>query len=153
MGRIEYIAINIVDPGQLLSLLNKDSVRKHLVNHQIFDKESLKSWLQEKIEVDSTRGCRVRAIFVDERCVGWCGIQQDGGEYEIAVVLDDTHWGLGRKIFRELLTWAKELGHQTVSIHFLHTRPQYKFLRKIANSVYESEIMTNKFTTYRLPVD
>ena len=149
MSRIEYIAMTKVDPGQLLSLLNKGRVRAHLMNHQIFDKESLSLWLQEKIEVDSSRGCRVRAIVVDEQCVGWCGIQQDGGEYEIAVVLDDRHWGLGRKIFRELMAWAKELGHQTVSVHFLHTRPENKFLWKIANSVYENEITGNKFTIYR----
>jgi GNAT superfamily N-acetyltransferase len=85
--------------------------------------------------------------------VGWCGIQQEGGEYEIALVLDDRYWGLGRKIFRELMSWATELGHQTVYVHFLHTRPEYKFLRKIANSVYENEIMGNKFTTYRLSVN
>ena len=152
MSRIEYIAMNKVDPGQLLALLNKGRVRTHLMDHQIFDKESLNLWLQDKIEMDSSRGCRVRAIVGDEQCVGWCGIQQDGGEYEIAAVLDDRHWGLGRTIFRELMAWAKELGHQTVSVHFLHTRPEYKFLRKIANSVYENEIMGYKFTTYRLSV-
>jgi GNAT superfamily N-acetyltransferase len=153
MSRIEYVAMTKVDPDQLLSLLNKDTVRKHLMNHQSFDKESLSLWSQEKIEVDSARGCRVRAIVVDNQCVGWCGIQQEGGEYEIALVLDDRYWGLGRKIFRELMSWATELGHQTVYVHFLHTRPEYKFLRKIANSVYENEIMGNKFTTYRLSVN
>lgn len=153
MHPIEYRALNQIDPDQLLSLLNKERVRSHLMKHQLFDRESLQSWLKGKIEMDATRGCRVRAIVVDDQCVGWCGLQHDNGEYEIAVVLDDSHWGLGRKIFRDLMAWAKDLGHQTVSIHFFHTRPEYKFLRKIARSVHESHIMDNKFTTYRLSVD
>ena len=103
--------------------------------------------------MNATPGCRVRAIVVDGQCAGWCGVQYDNGEYEIAVVLDDSQWGLGRRIFRDLMIWAKELGHKTVSIHFLHTRPEYKFLRKIAQSVHESQILGNKFTTYTLAVE
>lgn len=153
MNSIEYRALNQVDPAPLLSLLHKERVRSHLINHQRFDSKSLQLWIKTKIEMDATPGCRVRAIVVDGQCIGWCGIQHDNGEYEIAAVLDDSHWGLGRKIFRDLMAWAKELGHKTVSIHFLHTRPEYKFLKKIAQSVHESQILGNKFTTYTLAVE
>ena len=152
MGPIEYRAINQVDPEQLLSLLNKERVRSHLMRHPRFDRESLQKWLNDKLEMDSTPGCRVQAIVVEGQCVGWCGIQRGTSEYEIAVVLDDSHWGLGRRIFRHLMAWAQEFGHQTVSIHFLHTRPEYGFLRKMAKRVYKSEIQGNKFTTYTLAV-
>lgn len=153
MNPIEYTTLDKVDPDQLLPLLNKERVRSHLMKHQRFDSESLRLWIKTKIEMDASPGCRVRAIVVDDRCIGWCGIQNDNNDYEIAVVLDDTHWGLGRKIFRDLMAWAKELGHKTVSIHFLHTRPEYKFLKKIAQSVHESQLLGNVFTTYTLAVE
>lgn len=153
MSPINYRPLNQVDPEHLLSLLNKKKLRAHLVNHQFFDKASLELWLNEKIKMDATDGCRLRAIVAEGQCVGWCGIQQDGEKYEIAIVLDDSHWGLGRKIFRDLMAWAKELGHQTIFIHFLRTRPQYKFLQKMAIRVYESEIMGSTFTTYALAVE
>lgn len=153
MNSIEYTTLNLVDPDPLLSLLNKERVRAHLMNHQPFDRESLQLWIKAKIKMDATPGCRIRAIVVDGQCAGWCGIQQDNDDYEIAVVLDDSHWGLGRKIFRDLMDWAKALGHKTVFIHFLHTRPEYKFLQKIAQSVHESQILGNKFTTYALAVE
>lgn len=153
MNSIEYTTLNLVDPDPLLSLLNKERVRAHLMNHQPFDRESLQLWIKAKIKMDATPGCRVRAILVDGQCAGWCGIQQNNDDYEIAVVLDDYHWGLGRKIFRELMAWAKEMGHKTVSIHFLHTRPAYKFLTKFAQSVHESHILRNRFTTYTLAVE
>lgn len=153
MSAIEYRALNQIDPERLLFLLNKERVRSHLIQHHLFDRESLQAWLKGKIEMDSSPDCRIRAIVVDGQCVGWCGIQHGNDEYEFAVVLDNSHWGLGRTIFRDLMTWAKELGHQTVAIHFLHTRPEYKFLRKIAQSVHESQILGNKFTTYTLAVE
>ena len=153
MSSVEYRTLNKVDPDPLLSLLNKKRIRSHLIDHQRFDSESLQLWIKTKIEMDASPGCRVRAIVVDGQCIGWCGIQNDNNDYEIAVVLDDNYWGLGPKIFRDLMAWAKELGHKTVSIHFLHTRPEYKFLKKIAQSVHESQILGSKFTTYTLAVE
>ncbi|MCF7981581.1 MAG: GNAT family N-acetyltransferase [Pseudomonadales bacterium] len=105
-----------------------------------------------KIEVDSFPGCKVRAIVVDGQLAGWCGIQFEDEKYEIAIVLDDGYWGLGKTIFRDLMGWAKELGHQTIFIHFLYTRPEYKFLRKISKNVFKSEFLGSKFTTYELAV-
>ena len=153
MGPVEYRALNHASSKQLLSVLNKEKVRSHLKEHEIFDEETLQAWLNDKIRVDSSPGCRVRAVVIDEQCVGWCGIQEKSGKYEIAIILDDSHWGLGRKIFRDLMDWAKDLGHQTIVIHFLHTRPDYKFLRNMAKSVYKSEILGDRFTTYMLAVE
>ena len=81
------------------------------------------------------------------------GRTDEDEKYEIAIVIDDDYWGLGIKIFREIMNWAKELDHRTVFIHFLHTRPEYKFLRKISKNVYESELLGSKFTTYELAVE
>ena len=103
--------------------------------------------------MDSLKGCKVRGVLVDQELAGWCGIQLENGKYEIAIVLDQKHWGLGRKIFREIMGWAKDLGHQTLLIHFFHTRPEYKFLRKISKNMYESELLGNKFTTYEIAVE
>jgi hypothetical protein len=102
--------------------------------------------------VDCTDGCRVRGIVSNNSIAGWCGIQFEDGKYEIAIVLDDKFWGIGKKVFNDTLSWAKELGHNEVFIHFLHTRPEYKFLRKISKNVFETEIFGNKFTTYQISV-
>lgn len=91
--------------------------------------------------------------MVDKQLAGWCGIQREDGKYEIAIVIDDRYWGLGKKVFREMLGWAREFGHKTIYIHFLYTRPEYRFLRKISKNVYESVLMGSKFTTYELEVN
>jgi len=152
MNGIEYIKLNEVNPTDFVPLLNKQKIRNHLIDHKLFDAETVKTWLEDKIKVDSSEGCKVRAIIVDKQLAGWCGIQIEDEKYEIAVVIDDDYWGLGRKIFREIMIWAKKLGHKTVFIHFLYTRPEYKFLRRLAKNVYESELLGSRFTTYELVV-
>ncbi len=162
MSNIDYVKFEQIKPAEFLPLLNKSSTREHLIRHEQFDLESVKAWMQSKIEVNACEGCRARAITVDKQLAGWCGIQRGDEEcedeqcevgcYEIAVVIDDRYWGLGKFIFRDVMTWAKELGHSTILIHFLHTRPEYKFLRAMSKRVYESELMGSKFTTYELEV-
>ena len=153
MSLIKYVSFHEIEPAEFLPLLNKQSIRAHLIDHELFDANSVRKWIQSKLEVDLTEGCRVRAVVVDEQLAGWCGIQTVEGKYEIAIVIDDRFWGLGKKVFREVLIWAKELRHKTIYVHFLHTRPVYKFLRNLSRNVTESEIMGRKFTTYELELN
>ncbi len=104
--------------------------------------------MNTKIEVDATSGCRVRGIICEGELAGWCGIQLEEGKYEVAIITDDKFWGLGKKIFQNMMCWAKELDHDEVYIHFLGTRPDYRFLKKIAKTVYETELFGSKFTSY-----
>ncbi len=152
MSRIEYLKLEEIEPTDFLPLLNKQTTRQHLIEHELFDAQRVMEWIKGKVEMDALQGCKVRAIMFDEQLAGWCGIQIEEGKYEIAIVIDDRYWGLGKKIFHELLGWAKEFGLQTIYIHFLYTRPEYKFLRKISKNVYKSVLMESKFTTYELEV-
>ncbi|WP_415896498.1 GNAT family N-acetyltransferase [Neptuniibacter sp. QD57_21] len=153
MHYLEYVKFTEIEPLEFLPVLNKRSTREHLIAHELFDLEMVTDWIQGKIKVDATEGCRVRAIKVKNTLAGWCGIQLEEGKYEIAIVIDDSFWGIGKQIFREIMRWAKELGHKTIFIHFLHTRPEYKFLKKLSKNVYESELMGSKFMTYELEVE
>ncbi len=153
MSTINYVELGAVQPDDFILLLNNPTLREHLIAHDMFDADSVNAWIKTKIKVDATRGCRVRAIVINDQLVGWCGIQLEGERYEIALVIDKKAWGLGKKIFLEIFQWAKLLGHDEVFIHFLHTRPKYQFLRRISTRTYESEFLGNKFTTYQLAVN
>lgn len=148
----KYVRLEEIQEHDLKTLLNKRRVREHLVEHNLFDTNSIKSWIDDKCAIDSRPGCRVRAIVSNATVVGWCGIQLESGKYEVAIVLDEGSWGIGRRIFGDIMRWAKEFGHDEVFIHFLDTRPEYKFLRKISKNVFETEMYDRKFTTYQLSV-
>jgi len=152
MVAIEYPEFNTIDPSDFLPLLNNRNIRKHLIEHELFTISTLTSWMQTKMEVDATSGCKVRGIVCDGQLAGWCGIQLEEGKYELAIIIDDKHWGLGKMVFKEMMHWAKELKHDEVYIHFLHTRPEYKFLKKISKNVYKEKFFGSTFTTYQLAV-
>jgi len=152
MKEIEYIKLEKLNPEDLRAMLNKQKVREHLIEHNLFDSNTIRSWIQEKCKVDCQNGCRMRGIVSNNSIAGWCGIQLQDGKYEIAIVLDDKFWGIGKRVFNDTLCWAKELGHNEVFIHFLHTRPEYRFLRKISKNVFETEMLGDKFTTYQISI-
>ena len=150
---IKYLKLNNTNPNDFLSFLNKQKIRDHLIEHALFDIHSVTAWINSKVDVDAIDGCRVRAIVCNEQLAGWCGIQLEDDKYEIAIVIDEQFWGLGKTVFQDMMGWAHEFGHNEVFIHFLHTRPDYKFLQKIATKVYATDMLGSKFTTYQLAVN
>ena len=152
MDNVEYIRFNEINPNDFLPLLNSPKIRKHLIEHELFTIDTLTDWMNSKVQVNAISGCKIRAILCTDELVGWCGIQFEDGKYEIAIIIDDKFWGLGRRVFKDMMDWAKEMGHKEVCINFLHTRPDYKFLNKLAKSVTQTELFGSKFTCYQLTV-
>ena len=152
MKDISYVEIEHLDKNELMSILNKEKVREHLIRHDQFDDSSLKDWVEGKIIVNSTKGCKVKGIKVNESVAGWCGIQFENNSFELAIVLDEQYLGIGVRVFKDLMAWASELGHSKVVLHLLNTRPEYMFLKKMAIRVFESTIFEQKYTSYELRV-
>lgn len=149
---IDYLEFDDEFADDFVIVLNRQKIREHLIEHAHFDKHSIKEWMQSKQAMDAKTGCRIRALRHHHKLVGWCGIQLAEDQYEIAIVLDPSVWGIGLKVFNEVMKWAKEFGHKEVIIHLLHTRREYAHLKKIAKKVYYTELSGNQFTTYQLAV-
>ena len=153
MDSIQFQPLNTIAPQKLLPILNKTSTRKHLIKHDVFDESLVRQWINAKMAEDAKAGCLVRAILKDETLIGWCGIQQSELGHEIAIVLDDSCWGVGKTVFKQLMIWCHDFQHHTVYIHLLHTRPSYRFLEMLAQRTFETNMMGDKFTTYELNVE
>ena len=152
MNNIEYVSLQDLDKKELLRILNKSKVREHLVSHDEFNQATLEEWVSGKVQVDSSKGCKVKGIKVNGSVAGWCGIQFENNAYELAIVLDEKYWGIGTGVFKEVLGWASKLGHGHVVLHLFNTRPVYKFLSKMASRVYESTMFGQKYTSYEIKV-
>ena len=152
MENIEYVDFQGLNRLELLDILNHEKVREHLVSHDKFDKVTLEEWVNGKVSVNLTGGCKVKGIKVDGAIAGWCGIQFENGSYELAIVLDPMYWGIGVAVFKEVMKWASELGHSELVLHLFNTRPEYRFLKKMASRVYESTMFGQKYTSYLLRV-
>ena len=150
---VTYVSLGEVNQTVLLDLMNDDKLRAHLVDHPKFTEETLEFWVMEKTRIDAANGYRVRAILVNGNIAGWCGIQPDGEGAELAIILSSSYWGSGLRVFRDMIRWSRELGHQEVVFHLLETRRKYRALEKMAKEVKESEWMGRKFRTYILSTE
>lgn len=150
---LTYHPFDVTRIDEWLTLLNSDSVRRHLLEHPLFTRETLADWLKLKIEEDGKPGCRLRVITASEQLVGWCSIQLESDSYEVAIVLSPSHWGYGRQVFEQIVTWARELGHKQLIAHFSQTRPQSKALAKLfGEPIAISTIKNHVFNTYRVEI-
>lgn len=144
----EYCSLASVDSGALIALVNNKKVREHLIEHPLFTPASLQAWITEKQAIDSTPGCCVRAILVDKQLAGWCAIQPYEQDVELAVVLHPDFWGVGKRVYAEMLITAQKYGHTAVWLHLLDTRPVYRFLLKKAIKVDTRQLLGRQFTSY-----
>lgn len=152
MNTIKYVKFSDINPEELIPILNEDDVRDHLILHSLFDDQNINKWVKEKIVCNAAPGCRIRAVYSENTLVGWCGIQKDDVDYEIAIVISKSVWGIGASIFKKLMCWSKELGHQEVVIHMLETRPVYKFLKRKSIKTHSTKMFGRKFVTYHISV-
>ena len=153
MKNIEYREFGDISAASMASLLNEDSLRTHLIDHPYFDAETVQAWMTEKEEVDSQATCRVRAVLVGGELAGWCGIQPDEVGVELAVVISQRYWGVGVAVFKDMLSWARELGHSQIRFHLLDSRKAYRSLESMASEVIQSQMLGRTFTTYTIPVN
>lgn len=150
---LTYHAFDASPAEEWIDLLNSDLVRKHLIQHPQFTTETLKIWLQSKIKEDLEPGCRIRAIHSDGKLVGWCGIQFESSNYELALVLSPKYWGHGREAVNQVIKWAQELGHKQLLAHLPQTRPQTKALERLfGQPIGASNIQGHVFNTYRIVI-
>ncbi|WP_429079615.1 GNAT family N-acetyltransferase [Aeromonas bivalvium] len=150
---MKFIPFDDVSAEDFLPLLNDETLRKHLIDHPIFDAAGVRAWMEEKRRIDALPGCRVRAVLIDSALVGWCGLQPDEEGVEIAIVIARVGWGRGLAIFNEMMGWARTMGHQEVVFHLLGTRPLYQSLARRAARVKKATLSGHAFTTYYFSVE
>jgi RimJ/RimL family protein N-acetyltransferase len=134
---IRYLSFDEADVDRLFQVLNNPAVRKHLIEHPIFDRVTFAQWVEGKRDIDRLSGCRIRGVELDGKIVGWCGVQggpttegvdleinapEGGVRYDIGIILEPSAWGVGPKIFRDMIDWAIELGHREIYIYLLDSR-------------------------------
>lgn len=153
MRTIEYKQFSQVRPGELVPVLNDPTLRRHLVEHSLFDPNNIREWIDHKSRTDATPGCRVRVVYIGAEVAGWCGIQPDESGFEIAIVISKKFWGFGIAIFKELMGWAQELGHKELVFHLLETRAEYRLLKRKATKIKQTELLGRRFTTFFISVE
>ena len=150
---IEKRRLKTVDNYLIIQLLNDPLIKRHMpLSVDKFDEEHYVRFIEAKEAIWEKFGFGPWAFFIDESFAGWGGIQPDGDDFELALVLSPRHWGYGRHLYKALIQEAfSELQLESVTILFPPSRTRIKWIFK-AGFVEEGQVVIDdkSFIRYRL---
>lgn len=145
-----------IDKASIIELLNHPMIKIHmpLSAENVGDKEYVE-FIAAKESIWLKHHFGPLAYLIEDRFIGWAGIQPDGVDFELALVLHPKYWGYGKKIYKELLSYAfDELKLQSLVIYFPPSRTRIKGLLRDGFQIDgEVEYSGCRFIRYRLQAE
>jgi GNAT superfamily N-acetyltransferase len=92
------------------------------------------------------------AFVIDGQFAGWGGLQPEGGEADLGLVLHPKHWGAGKALYQAIISWAfGRLGFKSVTVLLPPTRTRLSGVLLLGfRPEGEVEIAGERFLRYRL---
>ena len=104
MSLISYLELETPSDNDWIELFSDQKVRRHmpLSNNEI-DSNWIRKWLESKKKLSRMSIFEINSVWVAGRFAGWAGIQPDGKDFELAIVLKSEFWGHGKEILLKFL--------------------------------------------------
>ncbi len=111
-GEIAFKRLSDVDPRAIIELVNDPAVRRHLpLARGRFGPSECKSFVAAKERIWEANGYGPWAFVIGDEFIGWGGLQPEGDDVDVGLVLRPSHWGAGRVLFKRIISYAfGELG-------------------------------------------
>ncbi|MBM7774294.1 hypothetical protein JOD54_004498 [Actinokineospora baliensis] len=101
---IEFVRLTEIAVADIVGLLDDPAVRGHLpLASGRFDEGACRGWVAGKEAIWAEHGYGPWGFVADGVFVGWGGPQPEGADADIALVLHKHAWGLGERIYREVI--------------------------------------------------
>ena len=106
-SRIEFRRLSEVDPADIIALMNDPLVRRHMpLARGEFGPDQCARFVAAKERLWAEHGYGPWAFVVDGEFAGWGGLQPEGDEVDLGLVLRPRHWGAGRLLHARILDFA-----------------------------------------------
>ena len=154
--RIAFKRLSEVDPIDLIELMNDPLVRRHLpLACGRFGEQECAQFLAAKERIWEKTGYGPWAFVLDGEFVGWGGLQPEGDDADLGLVLRSDHWGAGRILYRKIIEYAvAELGLDSVIVLLPPSRTRVAGLRRLGfRRDGETTVGGERLLRYRLTVD
>lgn len=127
---IEFRRLPEVDPAALTELSTHPLVRRHMpLSSGEFDPAAFVAG-KERLWVE--HGYGPWALFVDGRFAGWGGLQPEGEDADLGLVLHPDFWGLAPRLYHEITRRAfGELGLASITVLLPPDRPGARALARL----------------------
>ena len=151
--KVTFKRLGEICPDSIIELMNDPAVRRHLPLAQgYFGVSECESFVAVKERMWEDSGFGPWAFVVDDEFIGWGGLQQEGDDLDLGLVLSLKHWGAGPALYRRILTYAfEELGADSVIALLPPSRTRVAALRRLGfREDGEIVIEDQCFVRYRL---
>jgi RimJ/RimL family protein N-acetyltransferase len=151
--QLEFKRMSDIDRAEYIALHKHPLVRRQmpLIGDDFGDKEC-QEWVAGKESLWDEHGYGPWAFLIDNKFVGWGGLQYENGDADLALVLHPDYWGMGKIIYNEIIKRAfGEMDLPSVTILFPPTRTRVKGILRLGFIVDgEVEVDGERFIRYRL---
>lgn len=150
---IVFKRLSEVDKPSLIALMNDPLVRRHMpLARGDFGPDECDSFIAAKEKLWEDYGYGPWAFVLDGVLVGWGGLQLEGEDVDLALVLHPKHWGLGKALYKEIISIAfGEMGFESVTVLLPPTRRRVGGMSALGfRRDGEVEVSGERFIRYRL---
>ena len=152
-NQIEFRRLSEVNPLSIIELMNDPEVRRHLPLAQgEFDRADCERFVVAKERMWEENGYGPWAFLLGEEFVGWGGLQPEGDDVDVGLILHRAHRGAGRSLYKRIVAYAfSELGVDSVIALLPPSRTRVAGLRRLGFQE-DGEFMIDEelFHRYRL---
>ena len=130
---VEFRRLTEVSLEDLAELFNHSDVRRHLpLARGTFTADMCAAFVATKERMWADHGFGPWAFFVGGRFAGWGGLQPEGPDADLGIVLHPRFWGLGGVLAREVLARAfGQMGRESVTVLLPPSRTRVRALRRM----------------------
>ncbi|MGI9626830.1 MAG: GNAT family N-acetyltransferase [Longimicrobiales bacterium] len=125
-----------VDSDDIIELMNDVDVRRHLpLARGPFGASECERFIAAKERIWEENGYGPWAFVLEGEFIGWGGLQPEGDDVDLGLVLGRAHWGAGRHLYPMILDYAfGELGLTSVITLLPPSRTRVAGLRRLGFS-------------------
>ncbi len=153
-GKIAFKRLTEVSPDVIIELMNDPDVRRHMpLARGHFGMSDWKRFVAAKERMWEENGYGPWAFVLGHEFVGWGGLQPEGDDVDVGLVLHRAHWGAGKALYERILDHAfGELGLASVIALLPPSRSRVAGLRRLGFGE-DGQVMIGEelFNRYRLP--
>ena len=150
---IEFKRLSEVDEADIIGLMNNPLVRRHMPLAKLpFDSADCEEFVAAKERLWEEHGYGPWAFIIGGEFAGWGGLQPEGGEVDLGLVLHPKYWGAGKALYREVVSHAfGRLGLKSVTVLLPPTRTRVGGVTLLGfKPDGEVELEGERFIRYRL---
>ncbi|MGM1003108.1 GNAT family N-acetyltransferase [Acinetobacter haemolyticus] len=151
---IHFERLSHIDIKDIIEINTNERVLEQMPLAQdiVFDHQQCIAWVKAKEKHWDEYGYGIWAFLLGDNFVGWGGLQFENGDPDLALVLHPRYWGLGKKIFKQIVNIAfNEYKFNSITILLLPSRNKLKAIYLLGFK-FDGEVTIDNqlFIRYRL---